>query len=465
MTRTASDQSTNPPELPHRLLASGDPHDDGMDPLEYLFSLEKLGIKFGLENIRALCDSLGHPERRYRSVVVGGTNGKGSVTAMVAHALQESGHRTARYTSPHLVHLEERFVIDGARVTTQHLRETTAAVRAKIDELRSRGALSTYPTFFEVTTAVGFEVFRRAGANVAVLEVGMGGRFDATNVVDPVAVAITTIDLDHEQYLGSTIAAVAGEKAGIIKPGIPVIVGETKPDAVEIIRSVCAREGARFLAATADVEFSAQIAGGRTVLDLTTPRRKYPPVTLALRGRHQILNAIIAVRTLEALDAAGVSITAEAIVEGLRNVVWPGRLDVIDLGRGRHVLFDSAHNPAGAAALAAYLHEVYPQGLPIVFAAMRDKDAIGMLRALLPCATRLIVTEVSGPRASRADALAHAARELSPTHAVEVIPDAREALGSAVRSAEVTCVAGSIFLVGELIASVATLREGALDGQ
>ena len=197
-----------------------------MDDLSFLFRLEQFGIKFGLESIETLLARLGHPERTFRSIHIAGTNGKGSVTAMVDTALGRAGYRSARYTSPHLVDLSERFIVAGRPVDAAAIRSAAGDVRAAIESLRAEGALQALPTFFEATTALAFELFRRAGVEVAAVEVGLGGRLDSTNVIHPVASAITSIDFDHQQYLGSTLAEIAAEKAGIIKPGVPVIVGD-----------------------------------------------------------------------------------------------------------------------------------------------------------------------------------------------------------------------------------------------
>src|SRR5262245_33812916 len=205
------------------------------DPLSYLFSLEQFGIKFGLDNISAIVARLGHPERAFRSVHIAGTNGKGSVTAMIDAALATAGYRTARYTSPHLTSLNERFVVGGQPTDDRSMQRAIVDVRDAIDALRANGTLDVQPTFFEVTTAVAFEIFRRAAVDVAVVEVGLGGRLDATNVVQPEVTAITSIAFDHQLYLGSTLAAIAGEKAGIIKPGVPVVAGEMDPVALEVI--------------------------------------------------------------------------------------------------------------------------------------------------------------------------------------------------------------------------------------
>ena len=285
-----------------------------MDALAYLFSLETLGIKFGLENIRTICEALGHPERAWPSAVVAGTNGKGSVAAMVETGLRAAGLRTGLYTSPHLVRLEERFAIDGAPVATDDMAAAAATVRDAVAALRAAGRLAAEPTFFEVTTALGFELFRRARVDFVVLEVGLGGRFDATTAATPVAAAITTIDFDHERFLGHTIAAIAAEKAGVIKPGMR---GRRRGD--EAGRGGGDRAGVRRAARDDDSGRGGRpfdvvaVEEGAAVVRLRTPRRDYGTVRLALRGRHQVQNAVVAVRLLEALDDLGFTVPPAAI--------------------------------------------------------------------------------------------------------------------------------------------------------
>jgi dihydrofolate synthase/folylpolyglutamate synthase len=411
--------------------------------------LEKLGIKFGLDNIRTLCAALGSPETAFQSILIAGTNGKGSVTAMVEHALRSAGVRAARYTSPHLVRLEERFFIDGAPVDADAMREAADDVQRVVAQLIESRRLEGHPTFFEVTTAMAFELFRRYQVEVAVLEVGLGGRLDSTNVATPVAEAITSIDLDHQAMLGSTIAEIAFEKAGIIKPGTPVVLGETKPDAVEVIARVCDEQGARLIHAAEGVHMRTRLLeDGRTALELTTPVRQYAPMTVNLRGRHQVANTVTAVRLLETLPW---NIPENAIAAGVRDVDWPGRLDLIHVAQNRTILLDSAHNPAGALALANFLAEIRREPLPIVFAVMRDKDAAGMLSALAPQASALVMTSPRTARASAVGDLADLARRTVQSVPILTAPDPAEALERAWELAPIICAAGSIFLIGEIL--------------
>jgi dihydrofolate synthase/folylpolyglutamate synthase len=402
------------------------------DPLSYLFSLEQFGIKFGLDNISTLVARLGHPERTFQSVHIAGTNGKGSVTAMVDAALRAAGHRSARYTSPHLIDLTERFVIDGRPVSEDALVAVIADLQRVVASLLDDGTLSAPPTFFEVTTAAAFELFRRAGVAVAVVEVGLGGRLDATNVVLPAATAITSIAFDHERYLGSTIEEIAFEKAGIIKPGVPVVIGELEPEASGVIHRVARERGADVIRTTA-----ADARG----------------FSIGLPGVHQAGNAAIAVKLLETLDAQGMLVPREAIARGLAQPEWPGRLDHRRLADGRELLLDAAHNPAGAAALASYLRAEPGGPWPLVFAAMKDKDTPRMFAALLPAVSHLILTRATSPRSADPSALEAQARAISDVQ-VTIAPSPAEALAIAWRDAPRIVVAGSIFLLGDVLKQI-----------
>jgi dihydrofolate synthase/folylpolyglutamate synthase len=290
-----------------------------------------------------------------------------------------------------------------------------------------------------------------------VLEVGLGGRFDATNVAEPAVGAITTIDLDHERFLGHTIAAIAAEKAGIIKPGMRVVVGETKPEALAVFEDVCRARGAEMIPASRFVR--AEVVGleaGRAVLDLETPRRTYGRITLSLRGRHQARNAVVAARLLEELDASGIRTPGDAVRSALATTRWPGRLELVTDREGRQVLCDAAHNPAGARVLADYLREVHPTGLPVVFAIMKDKDVSGTLQPLLPLASHLVLTRARTDRALAPEAALDAARRAGRADRVEVEPDPGLALERAWCHARLVCAAGSIFLVGEVVAGIRT---------
>jgi dihydrofolate synthase/folylpolyglutamate synthase len=422
------------------------------DPLHRLFALETFGIKLGLQNMQTLCAALGHPERSFASLHIAGTNGKGSVTAFAHRALVAHGVRAARYVSPHLVDLSERFVIGDAPVDARTLQNAADDVLGVVDELQSNGTLTVTPTFFEVTTAMGFELFRRAGVEVAVIEVGLGGRFDATNVITPAVAAITTIGMDHQQHLGSTIAAIAREKAGIIKNGVPVVVGGLPADALAVVHAVADERGSDVVEALNGVHAEASLENGRARMTFTTPDGRYGPLTLALRGSHQVGNAIVATRLLETARRQGITVSSAAIEQALRTTEWPARLELVTLDEGRRVLIDAAHNPDGAAALAAYLRACHPERPTLVISVMRDKDVDEILAALLPVTSAVIATRAPSPRAIPEGELARRIVDLQTKLgrdvAVSAIADPETAVAAALDRSPIVCVAGSIFLAG-----------------
>jgi dihydrofolate synthase/folylpolyglutamate synthase len=415
------------------------------DPIDFLFSLERLGMKFGLDNIAALCRALGHPERQFASIVIAGTNGKGSVTVMVETALRAAGHRVARYTSPHLVRLEERFVVDGREVSTDELRAALALVKATTESLIQKGTLEALPTFFECATAAAFELFRAARVDLAVLEVGLGGRLDATNVVQPIATAITSIDFDHQAQLGHTLDSIAREKAGIVKPGVPLVCGPLPEVAEQVIREICDARQAPLIRAF-DVVTVAAHDRERTI-DVRMKSRALERVALSLAGRHQRNNAAVAVALLDQVSRLGFAVSDAAIRSGLTDAQWPARLERF-VHDGVDVLLDAAHNPAGARALASHLEDIGWSRATLLFGAMHDKDISGILAPLASRCETIICTTAPTPRAMSAPELAEAARRVSAS--VEVVPDFRDALHRAIAHGRPVVAAGSIFLIGPL---------------
>lgn len=429
--------------------SSGPPSDD---PLAYLFGLQRFGIKLGLENMEALNTALDHPDRSFRSILIAGTNGKGSVAAMLERGLRAAGYSTGLYTSPHLIELNERFAVNGHPADDAALALEAATVRGTIERLRASGRLANPPTFFEATTALALSFFRRRKVDVAVLEVGMGGRFDATNTVGALAAGIPSIDLDHQQHLGATLGEIAFEKAGVIKPGTVVISAEEKPDARNVLRRRAAAMRARFVDAAADVTFrSREEAGLIRVEALETPRARYGPLTLALRGHHQLRNAAVAVRLMEELEPAGIRVPRAAIERALTDVRWRGRLELVDCAPGRRMLLDPAHNVAAAAALRVYVTGNHPSGLPFVFGALSDKDAAGMLKALGDAVNRIICVPIDSPRAMSVADLVGAARSGRGDVPVESEVSPAAGIRSAWRTGPVAGVTGSVYLVGEVL--------------
>ena len=416
--------------------------------LDRLLALETFGIKLGLDNISRLCAAFGHPERTFTTLHVAGTNGKGSVTAMVHSALVAAGVHAGRYISPHLVDLAERFVIGSEPVDTEALRRAGEDVLDCAEALQATGGLPVHPTFFEVTTAIAFELFRRARVEVAVIEVGLGGRYDSTNIIAPAAGAITSIGFDHQRWLGETIEAIAFEKAGIIKPGMDVVIGTLPDEARRVVCDVAAGQQARIIDAAAGARMTSDARAGRDAVILETPEDRYGPLSLALRGEHQIGNALVAVRLLEAARHKGIRVPKDAIERGLAEVDWPGRLELIRLQRGGQVLLDAAHNVDGARALAAYLRCRHPERPALVIGVMRDKDVECIIGALLPVVSSVVATAADTARAIPVRELAARIAATRPSVPVRAEPDPPRAVEQALSSSGTVCVAGSIFVVG-----------------
>ncbi|CAN5855473.1 folylpolyglutamate synthase/dihydrofolate synthase family protein [soil metagenome] len=399
------------------------------DPLAWLLSLEHLGMKFGLENMSRLAGALGHPERSFASIHVAGTNGKGSVTAMVDTALRAGGHHSARYTSPHLERLNERFVMAGTEVSTPALGDAVSGIRWVVEQLQRTDACFS-PTFFECTTLAAFELFRREGVAIAVLEVGLGGRLDATNIVSPIASAITSIDFDHQALLGNTLASIAAEKAGIIKPGVPVVLGPVPGEAEQVIVDVATKQRAPLVRA----------AGAASRLTDIRP---------ALLGEHQRDNADVAVAVLDTLRGSAFAVPDAAIRTGLEQVQWPGRLERI-VSASTEFLIDAAHNRAGARALAAHLRQIGWLNAALVFGAMADKDIDGMLEELAPAVSVVVCTTAPSPRAENAERIAAIAARITDHASVRIVSEPEAAVATARALASRVVIAGSIFLIGPL---------------
>jgi dihydrofolate synthase/folylpolyglutamate synthase len=408
----------------------------------YLYRLQKHGIKLGLTTMTALMVRLGMPQTRYRALHIAGTNGKGSTAAMVAAMLQAAGHRVGLYTSPHLVEFRERIRVNGEMITELQVARLTEQLQALCQPDLS-------PTFFEYTTAMAFQHFADLDVDIAVLEVGLGGRFDATNVVTPMACAITTISIDHQEYLGNTCSAIAFEKAGIIKPGVPVVTGRLEDDAWRTIEQVAGERQAPVFRMNEDF-----CTEGETPQQFSYrgPGMHYDGLTCALEGRHQLDNAACALALLGAAASQGITVTVEAVRAGLRAVNWAGRLEVVD--RRPTILLDGAHNPAAAMALADYLtrsdrsHPSHP--VVLVLGMMRDKDHGGFVEPLRGLVDEVVLTQADLPRSATAQEL-QASLEglLSHPHVVSSLSDAMALAKQLATPEGLVCVTGSLMLVGE----------------
>ena len=408
--------------------------------------------KLGLENIRVLLGELGQPQDAYPSVLIAGTNGKGSVAAMLEAVLRSSGQRTGLYTSPHLVDISERIQLGGEAISPEDFAAAFTSLHDRIETLLAAGTLRFHPTYFECLTAMAMEYFRRR-CEFAVLEVGMGGRLDATNTASPCVSVITQIDFDHERFLGSTIAAIAGEKAGIIKPGGVVVSGASHPEAAEVIRCVSREHGAQLVEVWR--EYTAENLASEDGLygfrachadGFSTHLR------LSLRGRHQVENALTVVAASRELARLGYPVSQASLVEGLATARWPGRLEQVHAAPS--VFLDGAHNPAGARALANYWEEhCAGRRIVLVYGAMRDKAVPEIVEILFPRAAAVVLTRPEQSRAAQSETLQDISRHLNANLVIE--PSPTSALDRALELAgphadAVVFVTGSLFLVGDV---------------
>ncbi|MGH7276956.1 MAG: bifunctional folylpolyglutamate synthase/dihydrofolate synthase [Candidatus Rokuibacteriota bacterium] len=399
---------------------------------------EHAGMRPGLERIEVLLGALGHPEQRYRLVQVGGTNGKGSVAAMLAAILKSAGHRVGLYTSPHLVSFRERIRVNGEPIAEDGVVDGVEALGTLVARLDA--------TVFEATTALALDHFAREAVDVAVLEVGLGGRLDATTVGAPAVTAIARVDLDHQAYLGATLAEIAAEKAAIIRSGVAIAAAQA-PEVTEVLLRRAAEVGVPLWLAGRELSVTVERRGlDGQVITCAGPGWILRGLRLGLLGTFQPANALLAVAAARELGAP-----EAAIRDGLARARWPGRFQVVRRSGGWLVL-DGAHNPAAARALAASLRDFFGDArVTLVLGLSRDKDARAILQALAPVARRLILTRASSPRAAEPEALA----ALVPAGGPEVLvaPSVEEALamGSAAPGTPILCVAGSLFLVGDVL--------------
>ncbi|MBI4594081.1 MAG: bifunctional folylpolyglutamate synthase/dihydrofolate synthase [Candidatus Rokubacteria bacterium] len=401
---------------------------------------EHAGMRPGLERIDGLLGALGHPETRYALVQVGGTNGKGSVAVMLAAMLTSAGRRVGLYTSPHLVSFRERIRVDGEPIGEDGVADGVEALGTLIARFDA--------TMFEATTALALDHFARESVEVAVLEVGLGGRLDATTVGRPVATALARIDLDHESVLGPTLARIAVEKAAIIRSGVAFSAAQAPAAAAIVVeRAAVAGVPLRLEGRDLQVVVRSRTRGGQ-VIDCRGPGWEVAGLHLPLLGSFQPSNALLAVAVARELG-----VDEAAIRRGVERVRWPGRFQVI--GREPTFVLDGAHNPAAAQALATSLREVFGgEPVTVVLGVSGDKDARGILAALAPVARRLILTRASNPRAAAPSDLR---RQAPPTiETVETAPSVREALALATEAptTPIVCVTGSLFLVGEALVAL-----------
>ena len=419
------------------------------ESIQYLYNLRKHGIKFGLDNISRLLSELGNPQKLFRTLHIGGTNGKGSTSAIAASILQAAGFNVGLFTSPHLISFTERIRINGAEIPEPDvvgLAEEVRDVASRIDDFS--------PTFFEVVTAMAILYFSRKKIAIAVMEVGMGGRLDATNIISPDVCVITQISYDHMEFLGKSLWEIAQEKAGIIKKGIPVVTAHQEPESMDVIKTKAKENDAELYAYGS--EFSSRPCRGDTSgihFDYHDARMRIDNLYLPLAGVHQMQNASIAIKAVSLISQP---MTDRSLKEGLERTKWPGRLECIH--HDPPVLIDGAHNPAAAVVLSQALRNIFLKTykrIILILGIMGDKDIAGILKPLLPLASHIILTRPSYTRAASPETIARIAESMgiSNVHTAHTVKDALEMgmkdarnfqLGSAL-----IVVTGSFYTIGE----------------
>jgi len=423
------------------------------DVQKYLEGLGRFGMHFGLGRVRKLLSSLGDPQLAYKSVHIAGTNGKGSVARMLACILQEAGYRTGLYVSPHLERFNERISVDSVDISDGDLEEAVSKVRPLVDAMAKKRQQCTY---FEATTAVAFEYFRRARVDVAVIEAGLGGRLDATNVVDPLVSVITNIALEHTDVLGKTIEKVAREKAGIIKKGRPVITGAWDRRAVDVIWGTARRKKAPFYMMQREVRrrSNAVTMEGQT-FSIYTDRESYLRLFSPMLGDFQQENAAVAVLSAEILGESGLRISPEHIRKGIARAVVPGRMELA--GERPKILLDSAHNPAAAkraAATVGWLKRECGFGkVHLLFGILGDKDLRNVLGPMLTVADTLTFTQPTTERALKVEKAQKKVTALAGKKGLSFVSRPDNAMRATLKLAgkkDVVWVTGSMYLVGEV---------------
>lgn len=414
---------------------------DYQQSVDYLFGLQKFGIKFGLNSTENILKRVGNPHHRLRCIHVGGTNGKGSTGAMLSSLLKQHGFKVGLYTSPHLVRFTERFRIDDAEVSPDRIFEVFRKIHDVLDERE-------LPTFFEVVTAMGFLYFAEEEVDWAVVEVGMGGRLDSTNVIQPKLCVITNVSFDHQEYLGNTLSAIAREKAGIVKDGVTLVTGVRQPVVLGVLKATCSKRSAPLLRLGEDFRVRRNTDGSFQYQGVV---HRWAALSVNLAGVHQTSNAALALASLEVLEREGeLTIDPAAVQEGLSRVYWPARLEVLQ--KDPLIVLDGAHNSPGAESLRNSLKQCFSYNhLHLVMGIMADKDIRGIFRRLLPLAETAIFTQPRYARAANPESLRRLARPYIQKH--YVIPDLASAIDQAKSLAEpndLICITGSLYFAGEV---------------
>lgn len=411
------------------------------ESIDYLYGLQKYGIKFGLNSTERLLERVGNPHHRLRFVHIAGTNGKGSTAAILSGILRSHGLKTGLYTSPHLVRFTERFKINDEEVSAERILDVFEKIHPTLN-------LNEPPTFFEMVTAMAYLYFAEEQVDLVIAETGMGGRLDATNVINPEVCVITNIAFDHQEFLGATLSTIAREKAGIIKKGTPLVTGALQPVVQGILKTTCMNKAAPLHRFKSDFKVRRNPDGSFRYQGMY---KQWSGLSINLRGQHQVGNAALALAALEILEKKGYVHVDQSVLEhALKEIKWPARLEVLDLNP--MIVLDGAHNPQGAETLREALRDTFTyKKLHLVLGIMADKDIRGILRRLLPMAETAIFTKPRYQRAANPDEIRKMARPYIQKH--YVIPDPASAIQEARRLAgpdDLICITGSLYFAGEV---------------
>jgi len=430
---------------------------DHDEAIAYLQDLTKFGFNFGLGRIRELLRRLGDPHRQLRVVHVGGTNGKGSTCAFVSSVLTRAGYRVGTFISPHLHSYTERYLIDGRPVPKECLAGLISDLAPRLEAMVREGF--EHPTEFEVSTAAAFVYFLAERVDVLVLEVGLGGAIDSTNVVQPLVTVVTNVTMDHMDYLGNTVAEIAAVKAGIVKEGVPLVTACTG-EALEVMERRCREAHAPLVVVGRDITFTPLAHGlGGQHCHLRGLNKEYRNLFIPLLGEHQLPNAAAAVGALELLARRGFPVTEEDLRQGLARTVWPARLELVP--GTPDVLLDIAHNHAGALSLKKALADYFPDREPVLLIGMLDdKEWEKVLTELAPAARAVVVSRPKSPRAAHWEQLAGCAGRFRPTEAVEDIGRALERSRALAGPSGLVVVTGSLYMVAEARALILDRPDG-----
>ncbi len=431
---------------------------DYEEAIKYLYDLKRFGMSLGLDRIEYLSCALGSPHKNLKAIHVAGTNGKGSVCAMLSSILHSAGYKVGLFTSPHLVSFNERIMVNGKQIPKDRVSSLVERIKPVAKEMVNGGKFE-HPTFFEVVSAMAFEHFRNENVDYTVLEVGLGGRLDATNVVNPLACIITTIALDHTHVLGESLTEVAQEKAGIIKSGVPVVTGIEDEEILTMIKKICEEKTCEVYPTKEYGSYTLREAKfGAQLFDIEVERlgNGYKDLKIHLSGRHQLQNALIAALAVKILQKKGISIPERSVKDGFENTRWPGRFEIVQ--KNPTVILDCAHNQAGMNALRSTLTGLYGgKELTVVIGIMRDKDIPGIIKEIAIVADNIIITKPRFDRAAEPGIIGSEAKKYCDN--VLIKDKVAEAVGHAIKNAAsegVICITGSIFNVGEAMRALET---------